>query len=158
MNIKNNEVILNPKNKDNHIINIFTLKFFDKLKNYISYIDLYTNYKCDILLYKFLNQKLISKKDIKENVVNLIKYTIDKKIIKNNLKKDNIHYFKFNLNKVNMHHKIKISKIYNYKDHEFLYIGNGDTIFHSHYLKGAGLNNIISFITKVLYLVNMYYN
>lgn len=158
LNIKNNEVILNPKNKDNHIINIFTLKFFDKLKNYISYIDLYTNYKCDILLYKFLNQKLISKKDIKENVVNLIKYTIDKKIIKNNLKKDNIHYFKFNLNKVNMHHKIKISKIYNYKDHEFLYIGNGDTIFHSHYLKGAGLNNIISFITKVLYLVNMYYN
>ena len=74
LNIKNNEVILNPKNKDNHIINIFTLKFFDKLKNYISYIDLYTNYKCDILLYKFLNQKLISKKDIKENVVNLIYY------------------------------------------------------------------------------------
>ena len=158
LNIKNNEVILKSKNENSYLMNTFTIKYYDKSKNYLGYIDSITTNKCDVLMYKYLDQKLISKKDLESNVLNLIKEKIDKKIIKSFFKNDNIHYYKFNLITVNMHNKIKISKIYNYKNHEFLYIGNGDTIFHSHYGTGAGLNRIISFITKVLYLVNMYYN
>ena len=129
LNIKNNEVILKSKNENSYLMNTFTIKYYDKSKNYLGYIDSITTNKCDVLMYKYLDQKLISKKDLESNVLNLIKDKIDKKIIKSFFKNDNIHYYKFNLITVNMHNKIKISKIYNYKNHEFLYIGNGDTIF-----------------------------
>jgi len=159
LNIKNNEVILKPKNENNSIINAFTIQFYDKYKNYLYYTDLFVKNKCDILLFKYFNQKLISKIDFKNKILPLITDEIVLNYINNNYFEDkSINYFKINLIKVNMHNKIKISKIYNYNNHTFLYIGNGDTIFHSHYALGAGLNRIITFITKVLYLVNMYYN
>lgn len=157
LNIKNNEVILNPKNENNHLMNIFNIKFYDKNKNYLFYNDLYTKNHCDILLYKYLNEKLILKKDLENNVLHLIKDKIDKKILEDFIEDKIIYYYKFNLIKVKMHNKIKISNIYEYKKHKFLYIGNGDTIFHSHFITGAGLNRILTFITKVLYLINLYY-
>jgi hypothetical protein len=157
LNIKNNEVIFNPKNENNYLMNIFNIRLFDKNKNYLFYDDLYTKNNCDILLYKYLNQKLISKKDLENNILHLIKDKIDKKILEKFIKDKKIYYYKFNLIKVKMHNKIKISNIYEYKKHKFLYIGNGDTIFHSHFVTGAGLHRILTFITKVLYLINLYY-
>ena len=47
-----------------------------------------------------------------------------------------------------MRHSISISKVVTYDDHNFLYIGAGDTIFHSHFIVGAGLNRTISFAVK----------
>ena len=45
-------------------------------------------------------------------------------------------------------HVIKISDIINVGNHKALYIGAGDTIFHSHFITGAGLNRTLDFAVK----------
>ena len=47
-----------------------------------------------------------------------------------------------------MRHSISVSSVVTYKDHKFLYIGAGDTIFHGHFITGAGLNRTIAFAVK----------
>lgn len=47
-----------------------------------------------------------------------------------------------------MRHTIECSRIINYDGHKILYIGAGDTIFHSHWVIGAGMNRTIDFAAK----------
>lgn len=158
LNLKNNEIILQSKNINDTLMNIFTISFYDKNKNYVGYNDCYTNNKCDIILYKYLNNKLISKKTLINDILPLIINKLDKKIIYEISIEDYLYYFKFNLIKIDMHHKIIISNIFKYNNYNFLYIGNGDTIFHSHFITGSGLNRLFTFIVKILYLINIYFN
>ena len=45
-------------------------------------------------------------------------------------------------------HALKISDIITINNRKVLYIGAGDTIFHSHFITGAGLNRILDFTVK----------
>lgn len=56
--------------------------------------------------------------------------------------------FKIRLFQINMRHKIKISQVTKINKKEVLYIGAGDTIFHSHFARGAGINRVIDFSAK----------
>lgn len=57
-------------------------------------------------------------------------------------------YFKVDLFYTYLRHQIKISQIMKTKDNKFLLIGAGDTIFHSHFYTGSGLNRTINFGVK----------
>ena len=56
---------------------------------------------------------------------------------------------------VDMHHKLKVAHIYKYNKHKFLYIGAGDTIFHSHYATGSGINRLFDFMVKCMNLIQI---
>ena len=47
-----------------------------------------------------------------------------------------------------MKHAIEISRVVNYKEHNFIYVASGDTIYHSHFITGSGLNRTITFAVK----------
>ena len=47
-----------------------------------------------------------------------------------------------------MRHSIECSRIIDHDSHKILYIGAGDTIFHSHWVIGAGMNRTIDFAVK----------
>lgn len=49
---------------------------------------------------------------------------------------------------VYIRHAIKVSDIVKINNKEVLYIGAGDTIFHSHFITGSGLNRTIDFTVK----------
>ena len=54
-----------------------------------------------------------------------------------------------------MRHSIECSRVVNHNSHKYLYIGAGDTIFHSHWVVGAGLNRTIDFAVKCSNLLLM---
>ncbi len=153
--INGNEVTLKSDLDNDPLMEIFYLELYDKKKYLLTwYSDLYTLHTCDIALYKHYDDKLLNKNDLLK-ISSLVKDKLDQKILDNFAKnKDGVEYFKFNLIPVNMHHKIKITNVFKYNDHRFLYIGSGDTIFHSHFITGSGINRLFNFIIKILYLLN----
>jgi hypothetical protein len=52
---------------------------------------------------------------------------------------------------VNMHYRSRMTSVYKGKGHSMVYIGLGDTIFHSHFLVGAGLNRMIPLGVQVIH-------
>jgi hypothetical protein len=62
--------------------------------------------------------------------------------------KSNKYIFKLEYFNTYLRHAIEVSKVLEFKDHKCLYIGAGDTIFHSHFITGAGLNRTINFVAK----------
>lgn len=60
---------------------------------------------------------------------------------------------------VYIQHAIKISKIIKVKDnHRAIYIGAGDTIYHSHFATGAGLNKSIDFSVMCINSLEYFFN
>jgi hypothetical protein len=57
----------------------------------------------------------------------------------------------------NIRHAIEIAKVFKVKNKQILYIGAGDTIFHSHWFTGAGLNRTLDFTTKTSHLMSLLY-
>ena len=55
---------------------------------------------------------------------------------------------KFDVWGVYMRHQIKISDTFIVNKRNILLIGAGDTIFHSHFITGSGLNRIFDFTVK----------
>lgn len=58
------------------------------------------------------------------------------------------HIFTFDVWGIYIRHAIKISEVFKVKNRDVLMIGAGDTIFHSHFITGAGLNRIFDFSVK----------
>ena len=56
--------------------------------------------------------------------------------------------FLFELFSTNIRHSLEVSRVVDFNNHKFLYIGSGDTIFHSHFITGSGLNRTIDFAVK----------
>jgi hypothetical protein len=60
---------------------------------------------------------------------------------------------------VYIQHAIKISKIIKVKDnHRAIYIGAGDTIYHSHFANGAGLTKSIDFSVMCINSLEYFFN
>ena len=64
------------------------------------------------------------------------------------IQNQNNYLFKFDVWGVYMRHQIKISDVIHINNKKILFIGAGDTIFHSHFITGAGLNRIFDFTVK----------
>lgn len=93
------------------------------------------------------------------NIINFSKNITDdneRKLFYNLLKKfkkeENL-IFKIRIFQINMRHKIKISDTFKINKKKVLLIGVGDTIFHSHFIKGAGINRVFDFAAKCCNLI-----
>lgn len=61
--------------------------------------------------------------------------------------------FSFDVWGIYIRHAIKISDVFIINKRKILYIAAGDTIFHSHFITGAGLNRILDFTVKCANLI-----
>jgi hypothetical protein len=151
---------MNPQNlKDINFLDKFDiviknnndLNYFEKFKkiDFIHYDDIkkmIPNIKDKHLRYALI---LLST-DIKKFFSNILHSYID------NLNSNKL-IFKFNVFNTNIHHAIEITKVFKIKNKKILYIGAGDTIFHSHWYTGAGLNRTLDFTTKTSHLMSLLY-
>jgi hypothetical protein len=143
-----------------NLVNLIDIKSNKFKKNYYyGSLSVYSNnhfitkYDIDILN----NYDLLYLNNIKgkyynhSNIINVIK-GISNPIIRNFLysmiTKYNDNIFTFDVFSIWIRHAIKISDIITIDQHKALYIGAGDTIFHSHFIIGAGLNRTIDFAVK----------
>ena len=119
-------------------------------------IDIVNNY--DLLYLNNIKNKLFTYDDIislikgiKDNTARNFLYSImiNKKLTYNNM------IFNFDVFSIYIRHAIKVSDIITINKHKILYIGAGDTIFHSHFITGAGLNRTLDFSVKC---ANMLYD
>ena len=61
--------------------------------------------------------------------------------------------FYFDIWSIYIRHAIQASEIVKIGNYKLLYIGAGDTLFHSHFITGAGLNRILNFSVKCANLI-----
>jgi hypothetical protein len=140
--------------KNYYYANLIILDKYDGKLIFRLKIDIDVNNYSDLKLFINLKNKYFIRKDvitickkIKDNYVrnfvynSILKYTS----VENN--QESLIY-NFEIFNTYLRHSISISKVVTYDDHNFLYIGAGDTIFHSHFIVGAGLNRTISFAVK----------
>jgi len=112
----------------------------------------------DLLYINKFKHKMFSLKDI-NNIIPGIKDDTARNFLfsimleKNDMYKNMI--FTLDCWSIYIRHVIKVSDIITVDDKKILYIGAGDTIFHSHFIVGAGLNRIIDFTVKC---ANIIYN
>ncbi len=106
--------------------------------------------------YELLNNVCIPKNKIKDILKDIKDENLKKQLIylfQNKIQYDSdISSLKFFTFQIKMYHQIKASQWFNYKSHKFLYIGSGDTLFSSHFIRGAGLNRTLLFSLKVCHL------
>jgi hypothetical protein len=109
--------------------------------------------------YELLQKICIPKKDFLSFVKKIKDKTLQRKCIglyEKVIKYDSkIDYIVMNSFQIHLYHRLKVCETMKYKNHSFLYIGTGDTIFSSHYLVGAGLNRTIVFSLKTCHLFPM---
>jgi hypothetical protein len=127
------------------------LKYFEKLKNH------------DFIHYNEIKKLISSIKDKHLRYALVLLSTNIKKFFSDilhsyfeNPNSDKL-IFKFNVFNTNIRHAIEITKVFKIKNKQILYIGAGDTIFHSHWYTGAGLNRTIDFTTKTSHLMSLLY-
>ena len=127
--------------KKNHFYG--SLNIYNKQHEYVDKIDI------DILNVKDVHffTKLKKKNFSYENVIEIIKginSDISRNYIYNilmdNIKKYDEYYFNFDIWGIYIRHTIQPCEIFN---NNKLYISIGDSMFHSHYITGSGLNRTI---------------
>lgn len=123
-NYNNNEPLTFYNKFDIDIMNIEDLMYLNKLK------------------YKYFTSAdaLYLIKGIKDDNTRNFLYTIMKS-------KDN-YIVSFDVWSIYIRHAIKISDIITVNNSKILFIAAGDSIFHSHFITGAGLNRILDFTVK----------
>lgn len=109
--------------------------------------------------FDYLTKKCIPKEDFLQFIAGLEEMKLKKRLIGYYLKEvknnPNITHLQMNPFYMKMYHRYKVAQVFNVKNHEFLYIGAGDTIFSSHFVIGAGLNRTILFSVKTVHLLPM---
>ncbi len=149
---KDNLVLL--ENDKNHIINYFfgsmDFHYNDKSLTFHSKYDIDIMNSNDLIYFNKIKDKYFKYDDattliqgIKDANFRDFLYTI---LTKNNSNKELL--IKFDVWGVYMRHQIKISDTFNVGKRKVILIGAGDTIFHSHFITGSGLNRIFDFTVK----------
>jgi hypothetical protein len=143
---KNNLAVLKwkksfPKNK--YYISLQTIK----CNKPIHYSDIVISNKADLELGKEFHNKFITEEYIFKFISKLTN-TTSRNFLNSYLKHTTVEkrLFKINLIEIFIYHKLKICQ----KFDNTLYIGTGDTIFHSHFITGAGINRTMDFIVKTI--------
>ena len=65
-----------------------------------------------------------------------------------NDKKYKKYIFSFDIWAIYIRHIIQPSEVFKVNNKQILYVAAGDTVFHSHFVIGAGLNRTINFSVK----------
>lgn len=102
--------------------------------------------------FNFLTNILIKKEELLNLVNNVNDIYLKKEIIYNYnycMSNDKIKYVKLYTFTADMYHRTLAS----FKWNDIIYVGVGDTIFHSHFLTGAGLNRTILLSVKIAHLL-----
>lgn len=147
---KDKNLVLLENDKE-HILNYFYCSMEiitndNKYKFHYNYdIDL-TNGTDLMYLNQFKNKYYKYKDAI--TIISGIKDDNNRNFLYTVIDKYNDYLIKFDVWGVYMRHQIKISDVIKMNDKEILFVGAGDTIFHSHFVVGAGLNRIFDFTVK----------
>jgi hypothetical protein len=124
--------------------------FKDNMNFVVKYdIDIVNNY--DLLYLNNIKNKIFKYNDILHIIKGISDSTSRHFLYSIISTKKSIFYdnqFSIDVFSIWMRHAIKISDIINVGNHKALYIGAGDTIFHSHFITGAGLNRTLDFAVK----------
>jgi hypothetical protein len=152
--IKEHENLVLIENDSSHIVNYFfgSMEFYynDKSLTFQSKYDIDIMNKNDLIYLNKIKDKYFKYEDavylvqgIKDvNFRDFLYSILNKDTSKNKL------LVKFDVWGVYMRHQIKISDTFIINKRKILLVGAGDTIFHSHFVTGAGLNRIFDFTVK----------
>lgn len=148
--INKNLVLLNHDSK--HIINYFygsiTLYYNNDTLTFYQKFDFDVMNKKDLMYLNMIKNKYFDH----ENTIKLIKGISDdntRNFLYTMIHNDyNNYLFSFDVWGIYIRHAIKISDVFLVNKRKVLFIGAGDTIFHSHFITGAGLNRILDFTVK----------
>lgn len=144
------------KFKKNHFYG--SMMVYDNKMNFINKFDIDINDSSDLKLLSKLKKKYYNY----ENTMNILSNFKDKternflynillkykEVFKN-------HLFIFDIWAIYIRHCIQPCEIFKVSNKKILYIGAGDTIFHSHFITGAGLNRTLTFGIKCANLLTL---
>jgi hypothetical protein len=146
---KEKNLVLIENDKD-HILNYF----FGSIEIYTNdNITFHSKYDIDITngtdlnyLNKIKNKYYKYKDAI--TIISGIQDDTNRNFLYTMIQNNNNYLIKFDVWGVYMRHQIKIADVININNKKILFIGAGDTIFHSHFIIGSGLNRIFDFTVK----------
>jgi len=148
---------IDKKFKKNHFYG--SLLVYDSNKNFISKFDIDINNVNDLSLLNKIKTKYYTYENtikilhnIKDNTDRNFLYSI----LINNKNKFCNYLFTFDIWSIYIRHSIQPAEIFTNNNNKILYIGTGDTIFHSHFITGAGLNRTLKFTIKCANLLSNY--
>lgn len=143
------------KFKKNHFYS--SMMIYDKDLNFINKYDIDINFSDDLLFFNSIKKKYFSYESVLELLKN-IKSNNDRNFLFNILVKNKQfknHLFLFDVWSIYIRHTIQPSEIFKVNNKDILYIGCGDSIFHSHFMTGAGLNRTLQFTIKCANLITL---
>jgi hypothetical protein len=148
---KENNLVFIENDKE-HIYNYFygsmeIIHSNDKILTFHSKYDIDINNGTDLMHLNNAKNKYYKYKDA-INIISGIKDDTNRNFLYTMLHNHNNYIIKFDVWGIYMRHQIKISDVVNINNKKILFIGAGDTIFHSHFITGAGLNRIFDFTVK----------
>ncbi len=149
--IDKNLVLL--ENNSKHIDNYFygsVILHYKENKGLIFYknIDIDINNKHDLVYLNKYKDKYYKYEDSVE-IIKGIKDDMNRNLLCSLLTNEYKDYIvEFDVWGVYMRHGIKISDVFKINNRDVLFIGAGDTIFHSHFIVGSGLNRLFDFTVK----------
>ena len=130
-----------------------SISIFKKKSNQLIFsnkVDLDITNKEDYELISKLSNKYYSYDNINK-IVKSIKLSLLRNYLHGYIerfnKKEN-YIFKIEFFNTYIRHAIQVSEVMETKNNKCLFIGAGDSIFHSHFITGAGLNRTINFVAK----------
>ncbi len=152
INKKTNLVLL--ENDKDHILNYFygSMEIYlehenDESLTFHSKYDIDLNNNTDLIFLNKAKNKYYKYKDAL-TIICGIKDDVNRNFLYTMIQNHNNYLIKFDVWGIYMRHQIKISDVININNKKILFIGAGDTIFHSHFIVGSGLNRIFDFTVK----------
>ena len=165
LNINRNENLVKlidyPKDKKfkkNHFYG--SLVIYDKELNFVNKVDIDINDSSDLIILSNVKKKYYSFENTLKIISNFKDNTcrnfLNTMLLKNKNKDNyNNYLFSFDVWEIYIRHCIQPCEIFKVNKKNILYIGAGDTIFHSHFITGAGLNRTLNFSIKCANIITL---
>ena len=148
---------VDKKFKINHFYG--SLLVYNSDRKFISKFDIDINNENDLSLLNKIKKKYYTYTNTIKLLHN-IKDDTDRNflysILFDNKNKYNKYLFTFDVWSIYIRHSIQPAEIFTHNKKKILYIGTGDTIFHSHFITGAGLNRTLKFTIKCANFLSNY--
>jgi hypothetical protein len=152
---KNLMVLENISNKKHFRLNTYYLSvlIYDENNLFKSHIDLDLNDIDDMKFFCNLNRKMYDYDNILKVIQNS-RNNVTRNYLYNILKnKNKKNIFMINVWKIYIRHCIQPSFVLKDDDHEYLLLLAGDSLFHSHYIIGAGINRTLQYTLKCINII-----
>ncbi len=157
-NVINRELIVDSKKnlvyleKDSkHVVNYYfgsMILYYNNMKhNVFKKFDFDIMTKDDLFMLDKIKNKYYNYND-SIMIIRGIKDNMTRQFLYDLLKNYDEYIITFDVWGVYIRHAIKISDVFTINNKKILYIGAGDTILHSHFITGAGLNRTLDFSVR----------